>query len=256
MKLKRQVILLMFFIGIVLQGCTSVGSLQRISVDAYVDSYPQAELIPLKTPRPIKTIEVWDNVSNARVEKDVLSLTADDIRKRLTSTKTFITIEKKNNNGSFSYLSAGGKVSKGTYRVIFDYVNSTNQKVTFSTGETALGKIGVGLRITAIIYSNSKEINLLGLLPLGLAASTEKVTGTLSFEVMGIYNDKLALSIPQESLDLSLESVKSAFEGALATRILFGLDETTIEPYLIGVAEVKPNEATRISREVERALVR
>src|SRR5690606_38330640 len=115
---------------------------------------------------------------------------SDDIRRRLTSTETLISVERRDSSGGFSYLGSGGKVSRGTYRVTFDYANYTNQRVTFINDESAIGRIGVGLRITADLEIKKNGVDLSGLIPIALAAEDNKVSGQLSFLVYGISNDK------------------------------------------------------------------
>jgi hypothetical protein len=206
---------------------------------------------------PIKTIEVYDTATQKRVEVDVLSLKSSDIRGRLTSTETFITVEKRDSSGALTYLGAGGKVSKGSYRVTFDYANYTNQNVSFSDGEKdgAIGRIGVGLRITADLETLAGSVDLSGLIPIGLAAQDQKLTGHLKFLVYGMSNDKVSLAAPTQSI-LDVSSIQKAFESAAAVRILFGLEETKLEPYLIGVADIKPDDAKKAIEAAIKKLVK
>lgn len=204
------------------------------------------QMIPLEIPMPVRTIDVYDDKLKKRVDKDVLSLKPSEIRGRLTSTETFITVEKRDSSGSLTYLGAGGKVSKGSYRVTFDYTNYTNQNIAFSDSgnDKSIGRVGVGLRITADLETSSNDVDLSGLIPIGLAAQDKKVTGQLKFRVYGMSNDKVSLSAPTQSI-LDVSSIQKSFEAAAAVRILFGLDETKLEPYLIGVANIRPADAKK-----------
>ena len=231
-------------ISLLMFGCATIDSGETAAL-INAESVMDAPMLPAKIPMPVKTIEIYDAMQKKRVEADVLSLSADDIRKRLTTTQTLIAIQKRDSSGSLTYLGSGGKVSRGSYRVTFDYANYTNQEVSFggSTSNAAIGRIGVGLRITADLDTFSNNVDLSGLFPIGLAAKDGKVSGRLSFEVYGMSNDKVALAIPSNSI-LDESSIQKSFEAAATVRVLFGLPETKLEPYLIGVANIKPVDAS------------
>ena len=221
-------------------GCASV-DVEKAAVEGGLPE--KAKIIPTDIPTPIKTIEIYDAAKNKRVEADVLSLKSKEIRERLTSTETLVSIEKKDASGSLSYLGAGGKVAKGSYRVTFDYANYTTQNVTFNADKSAaLGMIGVGLRITADLETTENGVDLGGLLPIGFAAQNSKVSGRLGFRVYGMSNDKVALAVPSNAI-LDVTSIQQSFESAAAVRVLFGLEDTKLEPYLIGVAGIQPLDA-------------
>lgn len=217
----------------------------------------KVQMIPTEVPMPIKTIEVYDSKLKKRVEADVLSLKSSEIRSRLTSTETFITVEKRDSSGALTYFGTGGKVSRGSYRVTFDYANYTNQNISFNDDKTktVIGRIGVGLRITADLDTSANDVDLSGLIPIGLAAQDKKVTGRLSFLVYGISNDKVSLATPSQSI-LDVGAIQKSFEAAAAVRILFGLDETQLEPYLIGVADINPTDAKKAIEAATNKLTR
>lgn len=224
----------------IVSGCATIEG-----PSAYVDGPASTtKMIPTPVPRPVRTIEMYDATQGKRLEKDVLSLSASDIRDRLTSTETLVAIEKRDASGALTYVGSGGKFSRGSYRVTFDYVNYTNQAVQFAgaTQTEAIGKIGVGLRVTADLETLSNEVDLSGLMPLALAVKNGKVTGQLQFLVYGMSNGKLPLAVPSQSI-LDESSIQKSFEAAAAVRILFGLQDTRLEPYLIGVANVQPADA-------------
>ncbi|MCF8070045.1 MAG: hypothetical protein K9L30_15800 [Desulfobacterales bacterium] len=253
MKTTKLILILSIISLLLFSGCATVGGTRAIVEGGNIS---KAQMIPTEIPMPIKTIEIYDKTKNERIEADVLSLSSSEIRKRLTSTETFISVEKRDSSGSLTYMGAGGKVSRGTYRVTFDYVNYTNQSILFddTTKESAIGRIGVGLRITAELVTTSNGVDLSGLIPIGLAAQDNKVSGHLKFKVYGISNDKVGLAVPTTSI-LDVSSIQKSFEAASAVRILFGLDETTIEPYLIGVADIKPVDAERATEAAVKKLV-
>lgn len=79
---------------------------------------------------------------------------------------------------------------------------------------------------------------------IGLAARDKRVSGRLSFQIYGMSNDKVALAVPSQSI-LDISSIQQSFESAAAARVLFGLPDTVLEPYLIGVADIKTVDAEK-----------
>ena len=244
MDTKNVYFVIAFIILFILSGCASIIDTPRGSIIS--GNFTKVQMVPTDIPMPIKTIEVYDDEQNKRVEVDVLSLKSSEIRNRLTSTETFITVEKRDSSGSITYMGAGGKVMRGSYKVTFDYVNYTNQNITFSGSDskTAIGRIGVGLRITANLDTSEDGVDLSGLIPIGMAVQDKKASGQISFLVYGMSNDKVSVAAPTQSI-LDVSSIQKAFEAAAAVRILFGLEETQLEPYLIGVADVKLADAEK-----------
>jgi len=230
--------------GLWLSGCATVSAPAPTEV-AYDG---QLALIPLATPIPVRTIETFDKKTNRRVETDVLSMKSSDIRKRLTSYETFTTIQKRDTSGGLTYVGNSAKSAKGTYVITFDYVNSNTQEITFNNdGGTrkALGQIGVGLRIVADVTTLTNDVDIGGLMPIGIAFKDNKISGSLRFKAFGLSNDKVASLIPSDVQSLDVSGIQKAFEAAATVRLLISLDETTLEPNLIGVTGVAINDSTR-----------
>lgn len=248
--MKNSVFIISCIFLLLFSGCASVPMSNSMLASV---SISESNMIPVKNPMAVSTIEIYDNVNNIRVEADVLSLTSKQIRSRLTSTRTFISVEQRDSSGEFSYIGAGGKVSKGTYRVTFDYVNYLNRNIQLSESSSAIGRIGVGLRVTATLDSSSKDVDVSGLLPIGLAAKDKKVSGQIEYYVYGMSNDKISIAAPSpKTLDLS--SIQEAFEASAKTKVMFNLDETILEPYLIGLAKVDSRNADKVTEIAVEAL--
>ncbi|WP_284383589.1 hypothetical protein [Pseudomonas putida] len=231
-----------FLIGILLSGCGTV-SATAPSGAAYNSQLP---IIPLATPVPIRTIETFDKKTNTRIETDVLAMKSAEIRKRLTNYETFTTIQKRDISGGLTYVGNSAKAAKGNYIITFDYVNSSTQEVKFNGSEgKALGQIGVGLRITAEVTTFTNDVDIGGLMPIGIAFKDNKVSGSLRFKAFGLSNDKVATLIPADVQSLDVSGIQKAFEAAATVRLLISLDETTLEPNLIGVTGVAINESQK-----------
>jgi hypothetical protein len=231
-KMRHRSFLLCMLLPVALTGCAKTIAQTSVPLASTVG----LEMIPLESPVPIQTIEIYDPAAGTRVETDVRALSAGDLRRELSATTTFITVEKQNAKGSFDFMGSGGSIEHGVYRMTFDYVNYTTYEIKTSDNNVfGVGQIGVGLRIIAHISNTSGRINVGGLLPVGLAAEAGNINGSLSLRVLGMSNDKLALSVPG-SLTLDASGIQKAFESAAAVRVLFVDDDTQITPWLLGVS--------------------
>lgn len=240
MKIIKEVTTITFFLG--LTGCASPPVFLSTS-DLLESGAIEETIVPAKTLVPIKNMGIWDATQNKRIEKDVWSLSAEQIRQRLTTTETLVAIQKKDASGSLTYIGNTAKISRGSYQVTFDYSNYTPQEIVGATGSiTAVGLVGVGLRITADLETTSSGVDIGGLLPIGLGFKNGDIKGRLSFKVFGISNDRVALAVPTTAA-LDEGSIQRSFEAAATVRTLFSLPDTKLEPYLIGVARVKPSNA-------------
>ncbi|WP_414456186.1 hypothetical protein [Enterobacter quasiroggenkampii] len=244
--MKITTLMVMSLMLAMLSGCTTMS---ETSVDVGLIPQPTDKIIPLQIPKPILSLDVYDKKRGARVDKDVLSLTSKEIRERLTSTETFVTIEKYDASGRIGYLGANAKASKGSYKVTFDYINYTIKDITPNQGssEPVQGRIGVGLRITADLTTTSNGVDLSNLLPIALAVQENKAYGQLKFLAYGISNDKVASLTPTYTA-LDIGSIQKALEAIATVRILFNLDDTKLEPYLLGVSVKGVTESIKLNQ--------
>lgn len=262
------------FVAVCLTACTTTESThtsgiigdigrQKSTADSVVLSLAPAtsrdpetvNMIPVPFPTAIRTLEVYDATQKKRVEKDVLAMTSEEIREHLKTTETFITIEKRDNSGKFVYIGNSGKVDKGVYRVTFDYLSYTNESLSANGygAKSAIGRIGVGLRVTAELSAEANSVDLSGLLPIGIAAQQNKISGQLRFTAYGIYHPSLSMAVPASAF-VDASGIQKSFEAAAAVRALFSDPNSKLTPYLIGVARVEPSIASQVIESAEVGL--
>lgn len=111
--------------------------------------------------------------------------------------------------------------AKGSsYRVIVDYakyrIDSTNDKIYQS---------GIGIRMTAEITTSEANINISSLYGLGIAAKAGKLSGTLSFQTIGISGKQISSLVPLPS-EISVESIQTAMQAAAAIKSnIYGVED-------------------------------
>lgn len=113
-------------------------------------------------------------------------------------------------NSSVSYLIANVAVKGQNVVVRQDY-----QKFLPFTkpGDNVVYRVGIAIRIVASVQILKGEVNTGGLLPLGIAASAGRVSGSLEMAVLGISGANITSAIPLPS-QITPETVQKAIEAA------------------------------------------
>jgi len=183
-------------------------------------------------------ITYYDGATGQQVTKPWASLSNDQINKILSDTHATISVSQYNASGTVSYEAASATASAGRYQVIMNYCNFVGEDVQDPTTHALIGqgRVGVGLRLTALIITTKADINLGSVLALGVAADEGTVRGTMSVDSIGIRiagNAGPILSnttIDESSIQKTLEAI-AVIQSKIA-------DPTTyLDPQLI---EIKP----------------
>lgn len=207
---------------------------------------------PLRSPN----IEFFDNSPDNPVERKIVTknwaeLEHKQIMNLLSNTRAEISVSKIDSEGKITYLPGSLTKEKGNYKVIMDYTNYivddvidpsdtvTKEVIGPSTKPYKIGdvRVGVGLRLTANITTNKNNVNLGGLMALGLAAKSNKVQGYMHVDTIGIRlkgNSGIILSnttIDESSILKTVETL-AIMQSKIA-------DETThLDPQVIWVKPI------------------
>ncbi len=207
---------------------------------------------PLRSPE----ITFFDNSPKNPIERKVVTknwaeLEHKQIMKLLSNTRAEISVSKVDSDGTITYLPGTLTREKGSYKVIMDYTAYIVDDVidpSYTVFNTAIGastkpykigdvRVGVGLRLTANITTNKNNVNLGGLIPLGLAAKSNKVQGYMHVDTIGIRlkgNSGIILSnttIDESSILKTVETL-AIMQSKIA-------DETThLDPQVIWVKPI------------------
>src|SRR5690606_25265695 len=123
-----------------------------------------------------------------------------------------------NNQGGITFSSSSLGYEGHSYVVILDYIkfntnsfgvkldptnNSKELKASLTNSDNpdviVPVYVGVGLRLTANITVNKGKVNLGNLFALGLEANSEKVSGTLVVQTLGVSGENISSVIPMPS---------------------------------------------------------
>jgi hypothetical protein len=222
----------------VIEGCSNMvvvpHQLTLVGPNTYNDFLP---VDPLPSPQ----ITYPDSTTGAMVTKAWTQLSNAEIQNILTDTHAQITVGKFDADANLTYLAGKVTGQVGTYRVIMDYCEYVSELVKDENGKTiGQGRVGVGLRLTADVTTKSANVNLGSLLALGVAASTDQLSGTMSVDSIGI---RIAgdggpilsnTTIDETSIQKTLESI-AVIQSKIADT------STKLDPQLLAVKPISSN---------------
>jgi hypothetical protein len=226
--------------SLLLPGCAATtAEALKVSIpgaQGYKDFVP---VDPLESPR----VTYYDSTGE-QVTKAWAQLSNEEVRKLLPNIYTVISVAKQDSSGNLTYLVAKATAEVGNYVVIMDYTKYRQESVTDedSKRELGLGRIGVGLRMTAQVHTLKANIDLGSIFALGVAAATNKLTGSLAVHIIGITTtDVDNLTVTNAKIDET--SIQKTLEGMAAIKAKIADSTTTLTPQILWV---KPT-----SRDVE-----
>ncbi|MCA7969716.1 hypothetical protein LGM42_07385 [Burkholderia sp. AU39826] len=244
---KRTLILGMLS-GLVACTATTVVDPRLIEIKGptgYSDFIPQD---PLPSPK----ITYFDAKTGKEVTKAWVQLSNVEIRNILSNNRAEITVGKFDAAGNLTYLVSKVTGSAGSYRVVMDYCEYVGQTVTDDQGNLiGQGRVGVGLRLTADVVTTKANVNLGSLLALGIAASSNQITGTMTVDSIGIrVPGGSGPILSNTAIDES--SIQKTLESIAVIQSKIGDPSTKLDPQLLAV---KPAAAATKPLEVAKKLI-
>jgi hypothetical protein len=239
---------------VLLAGCASVNRLS-LATDGSPENYLGYQPID---PIPVQKVEVYDSSLNQMKDCYWESI-QDKTKKRnlLPIQSAQVAVQKDDTAGKISYLVASLSGEAGSYTVTMDYMKYRVEDIyDDKTGEfIGCGRIGVGLRIKAIIKTSKADLNLGSLLAIGLEAKNGRLHGGLSVDVVGIDSEGVTNLIPLTS-EIDQTSIQTALQALASIKTKIFADDTELTPHLVSIRQAKPGvnekikEATTNSREI------
>lgn len=202
---------------------------------------------PIGSPRVTYFNNKGELVTNAWAQ-----LSNKQIRDLLPNIYTDISVAKRDAFGNLNYIVAKATAETGDYRVVMDYTRYLPESVIddVSKRELGLGRIGVGMRMTADIHTVKDGIDLSSIFALGVAASLNKLSGTLSVQILGIGTEDVdSLTVTNAKIDET--SIQKTLEGMAAIKAKIADDKTKLTPQILWV---KPTAAGVTPEEVKSNL--
>jgi len=244
MKTCFHITLLAVSIALFFSGCTSVPVSEKTLKASVVGTQGYRDFVPTD-PLPSPLVAYYDSTTGQEVTKAWAMLTNEQTRRLLPILHTDISVAKRDNSGNLTYLVAKATAEAGDYRVVMDYAQYRPETVTDDSAartELGIGRIGIGMRMTADIHTNKADINLGSLFALGIAASTSTLSGQLSVDIIGIGSADVGnLMVSNAKIDET--SIQKTLEAMAAIKTKIPDPGTTLTPFILAVKPTKPNTA-------------
>lgn len=161
-------------------------------------------------------------------------LSQTEVRGLLSNYSQWVTAYRFSASGEGKAPLVSGKLDKGTYRIVIDFLRYMTQSVV-DENNTVIGRcvVGVGLRTVADI-NNFTANGEASLVALAAKAQANQADGKLRFDSIGIATDDVSALMPTSaSLDES-----GIVDAAAATAAIKGLmkdERTLLVPHVIAV---------------------
>lgn len=218
------------------------------------DKFAPTNWILLDPPMRSPLVTYYDASSGDELTAPWAVLTNKQILKLLNNTTTEISVSKVDAGGKADYIVATATGEIGTYRVIMDFTPYMVEDAIGSVSRMKIGdaKVGVGLRLTADVTTNTANIDLGSLMALGIAANSKKLQGTMRVDSIGIRleNDS---GIMLSNTKIDETGISKTMETLAIVQSKIANENTYLEPHVLSVKPIpykyKPLE---VAKEVEK----
>jgi len=215
-----------------------------IDPDKYLDYQPI-------DPLPVAKVEVFNGTS---IEGEYWAkLDAEAKRKALPNQSSAVSVSKSDYSGKIEYLGSSVSGDTGSYKVVMDYMKYRVESIyDTSSGEyLGVGKVGVGLRITADIETSSVGINMASLLSIGAEAKAGNLSGGIVVDVIGIDSKDVTNLLPLTS-EIDQSSIQSALQSLASIKTKIFEDGVEITPHLVALKQAKPDQKSKLLLEAQQ----
>lgn len=203
------------------------------------DQFAPTNWVIMDPPVKTRTVMFYDERTQKEVIKPWSALTNQQILRLLSNTTTQISVSKIDVHGKADYVVATATGEIGTYRVIMDFTSFMVEDAIGTVFPIKIGdaKVGVGLRLTADVTTNTANIDLGSLMALGIAANSKKLQGTMRVDSIGIRleNDS---GIMLSNTKIDETGVLKTLETLAIVQSKIANEGTYLEPHVLSVKPI------------------
>lgn len=176
----------------------------------------------------------------------------------LVNSAARISIREVSSKGEVKYLTATVSGENKTYNATIDYIKYYNASVPLkisyvlpgtgpTTASIVLGlAVGVGLRAEASFYSASRGAAISDIINIGISAQNNEISGTMSFQTMGIESKAISDSVPIPA-QLSAPAIQGALQAMSSMKANIYAPDTRVSPQIVGFEVQSYPEGVAIS---------
>jgi hypothetical protein len=202
-------------------------------------------------PIPASKVKVFDNGTNNEKEVFWQAIPKADSKRRLLPLQTAqFAVRKTDVSGQVTYLVSSLSAERGSYEVIMDYMKYRVEDA-YSANGSYIGnaRVGVGMRIKALVVTNKANLNIGSITAIGLQANLGHLSGGISVDVVGIDSEAVTNLIPLTS-KIDETAIQSALQALASIKSKLWDNDTTITPHIVAIRQSKPNQGTEIRKQV------
>jgi hypothetical protein len=236
---------------IFLAGCASNGTPQDPNSENYL-GYQAIDPLPVdKVMLYEKPNEQPPRLSSGQMKEVYWAEFINEpcmVRELLPLQTAQVSVLKNDVSGKVSYLTASVSGDSGSYTVIMDYmkyrvedvVNEANNNEYLGTA-----RIGVGLRIKAVLVTNNTNLNFASLMAIGVEAKQGNLKGSISVDVIGMDSEAITDLIPLTS-EIDQTSIQAALQALASIKTKMYEDKTKLTPHLVAIRQAKARVGQQI----------
>jgi hypothetical protein len=205
------------------------------------------DYIPID-PLPSPTV-TYNNATGTEVTAAWSTLSTADTRKLLSDIHSEISVAKIDASGNLTYLVAKAAASTGDYQVVMDYTKYRTEEIQDKTTASSLGtgRVGVGMRMKAMVHTTAANLDLGSLFQIGVAASLNKLNGSLTVDIIGIGGTDDLILTPSQ---IDQTSIQKSLEALAGIKARISDDNTHLDPQLLWVKPTTPIAPTEIPKKL------
>lgn len=179
--------------------------------------------------------------------KEIKLLNGEEVLQFLNNETVLVSIGQVNAEGGISYLPITISSKYSNYRVTMDYMKFATLPQENNEGEfIGFNRVGVGLRLIALITASESGINIGDLSSIGLAAKEGKIKGTLMIEIVGIKSKEITTLLPLPS-EINQTTIQNAMQALATIKSKIYDSETELYPQVMAI---KPDTTSSQKRKI------
>jgi hypothetical protein len=232
-------------------GCSSLDRTFGPSTDIKGTSSEEYRGYQPIDPLPADTVMRYNKEIQDMEEKLWAALVAEPnvVRGLLPIQSAEVSVSKIDAKVGLSYLAASLTGEVGTYTVIMDYMKYRVEDVYEDDTNDFIGnaRIGVGLRIKAVVQTTEANLNLGSLVAIGAQARLGTLRGGIAVDVIGIDSPDVVNLIPLTS-EIDQTSIQSALQALASIKTKISDENIRLTPHVLAIKQAKNDVKQRIKQ--------
>lgn len=179
-------------------------------------------------------IVVEENGIRRIVPKYIKLLSREETLSFLNNETSIVSIGQIDIQGGITYLPVNISAKHSRYKITMDYMKSTTIGQQDQNGPYGYKRVGVGLRLIAMITTSKANINIGDISTIGAAVMSGEASGTLMAECIGIKSKEVTALFPWPS-EINQTTVQNAAMALATIKSKIYDSETKLFPQVVAV---------------------